>query len=362
MSIKKLIIKSKIKDYEVLFLDDSELKTKLLFIPNPLFVVDYNVWLNYKDSLLSMIKNKDKIILKSEENLKSFTSVFSIYERAFEMDAKKNINLVAIGGGIIQDIVGFSASTLYRGINWYYVPTTSLSQVDSCIGGKTSLNYKKYKNLIGTFYPPSKIFIYTHFLKTLPKEYYYSGIGEMLKLFIIAGHKKSIKIYKNINKIISRNDDSDFLLKYIIDSLCIKKSYIEKDELDKGIRNYLNYGHCFGHALEGAINFKIPHGIAVVFGIIIANKISLDRQILDEENFSFINSICLPLTKIIKFNIRKAKIDTILNFMKKDKKRIGKNLAMVLIDKNYNFKLFNDIEENEVINSFNYFMNKEIFL
>jgi 3-dehydroquinate synthase len=360
MPIKRFTIKSNLKDYEVLFLDELEVKNILLDLTNSLFIIDYNVWSSYNNNFLFFLKDKNKLILKAKENLKSFKSVFSIYEKAFEMDAKKNINLVAIGGGIIQDIVGFAASTLYRGINWYYVPTTSLSQVDSCIGGKTSLNYKKYKNLIGTFYPPSKIFIYTHFLKTLPKEYYYSGIGEMIKLFIIAGHKKSINIYKNINKIISRND-SDFLLKYIIDSLCIKKSYIEKDELDKGIRNYLNYGHCFGHALEGAINFKIPHGIAVVFGIMIANKISFDRQMINEEEFSFINRICFPLIEGFKINGTNIIYD-IIDFMKKDKKRTGKDLPMVLIDKNYNFKLINDIKENEVINSFNYFINKEIFL
>ncbi len=363
MSIKDFKINSKIKKYKVSFPSFDDLFDILINIENAFYIIDYNVWKNYKKEL-SFIKDINSLlIIKSNEKIKNFSSVFKIYEKIFELNSKKNTNIIAIGGGILQDIAGFAASTIYRGINWYFVPTTSLSQIDSCIGGKTSLNYKKYKNLVGTFYPPSEVIINPFFLKTLKKEYYYSGIGEMVKLFIIDGEKKAINMSLYINEIVKERDIK-LLSQLIFDSLLIKKKYIEMDEMDKGIRNYLNYGHCFGHALEGATNFKISHGLAVVVGMMVANKISLQRKLIDIEMFNFINEkLFKPLSKEINFSNIKINNETILNFMKKDKKRVGKDLTMVLVKKNYSFEVFNDITPDEITFASNYFLklNKKNF-
>ena len=123
---------------------------------------------------------------------------------------RKNMNLISIGGGITQDITGFVASSLYRGINWIFVPTTLLAQVDSCIGAKTSLNFNHYKNLVGTFYPPSEIHIYPEFLKTLTKEDFYSGVGEMAKLHLMNGEEDT-KIFVNSLDKIDKLDNQTLL-------------------------------------------------------------------------------------------------------------------------------------------------------
>ncbi|MEQ8225711.1 MAG: 3-dehydroquinate synthase [Candidatus Eremiobacterota bacterium] len=366
MPLKSFNITSKIKNYKVYFLSSREIKEKLLSIENPFYVIDSNVWKFYSKKDFSFIKKHDSVLLlKISENMKSFSSVFSIYEKLFEMASKKNTNIIAIGGGILQDVTGFAASTIYRGINWYFVPTTSLAQIDSCIGGKTSLNYKNYKNLIGTFYPPSEILINPYFLKTLKEEYYYSGIGEMVKLFIIDGYKKAKEIASEMEYIIDGNKQN-LLISRIYDSLIIKKKYIEGDELDKGIRNILNYGHCFGHALEGAVDFKIPHGLAVVIGMMVANRISLKRNLIREKDFAFMNKeIFIHLTKKIRISGIRIRNDDIINFMRKDKKRVGKALTMVLMKNGYKFQLFNDITDQEVLLSSDYFLKlnlKEYFI
>src|SRR3989339_2043893 len=185
--IGSMIIKSRLHDYQAIFCNSSKFIEELLTTPNCFFIVDSNVWNLYSDNLLSGIKSKNHFILNINEDRKTLAVVEEVYDEIIKMAPKKNMTIVSIGGGILQDITGFCASTLYRGVNWIYVPTTLLAQSDSCIGSKTSLNYKNYKNLIGTFYPPRIVYIYTEFLKTLNEVDFYSGIGEIAKLHLMGG-------------------------------------------------------------------------------------------------------------------------------------------------------------------------------
>jgi len=264
-----IIVKSFYGDYNVNFNKNIEV-SKL----GSHFIVDEKVCEIYKlDYLPNLIK------INAIEKSKSFSNIEKILNNLIDLKLKKNSILVGIGGGIIQDITSFISSIWMRGIHWNYIPTTLLSQADSCIGSKSSINLNNVKNVIGTFFPPKNIYICNYFLGTLSDADIKSGIGEILKLLIINGDN------------IEYDDIRHNLDKYIIKALLIKKHFIEIDEHDKGIRQLLNYGHCFGHALESACNFKLPHGIAVSIGMNIANHMSLQLKMLSYEKYEKINKI-----------------------------------------------------------------------
>ena len=327
---KYIIIKSNIRNYKVLFQENFDFIKKLANQENIIFIIDENVWNIYRNKIFKDIDEKIVIIQKSMENLKTLDTVSDLYRKIMKYSPRKNLTLVSIGGGIIQDITGFIASSLYRGINWIFIPTTLLAQVDSCIGAKTSLNFDHYKNLIGTFYPPKEIYIYPEFLKTLSEEDFYSGLGEVAKLCILDGIESVKFLIENIKELKEFNDN--YLNKFIEKALKIKKAYIETDEFDTGKRNMLNYGHCIGHGIESAVDFKIPHGQAVVIGMIIANKEALNRKLLSKKQEEYIyENLLIPILKVDLSNI-KIEAEKVIKAMRQDKKNLGKGLALVMIN------------------------------
>lgn len=345
MSVSVIGIKSRLKDYKAFFRADSAFLADLIKTPNVLFVVDSNVWALHKDTTLAAIGDLDKVILEISEDRKTLATVQELYDKVVERAPKKNMVLVVIGGGILQDIAGFAASTLYRGISWIFLPTTLLAQTDSCIGAKTSLNYKAYKNLLGTFYPPTEVHILPAFLSTLKEADYFSGVGEMAKLCMIGGKDATAAFAAAIPRIAVR--DQAAVSELLQKALLIKKDYIENDEFDSGRRNILNFGHCFGHALESATDFAIPHGLAVVVGILMANSVARQRGLLSATNEQYFAETLLK--PILKFDISRLEINAseIVSAMKKDKKRTGTKLALVLIKDNFQLDRVNDLDEGE---------------
>ncbi len=345
MCLDKLTIKSNIKNYDVFFESDALFLNTLSQKENSVFVVDENVYNAHKTGCLSTLPAEKLIILPIGEEMKNINSVCELYEKIMQFAPRKNLNLISIGGGITQDVTGFVASSLYRGVNWIFIPTTLLAQVDSCIGAKTSLNFNHYKNLIGTFYPPSEIHIYPEFLKTLTKADFYSGVGEMAKLHLMNGEldtKVFINSLESIDKL-----DPQVLLERTQNCLKIKKSYIEDDEFDTGKRNMLNYGHCFGHAIESSTNFAISHGQAVVVGMILANKEALRLGILSPENEKFIRTNVLE--PILKVEIPQINIAKTVEAMGQDKKNLGKGLALVMLKNGYEMVKITNMKEQEAI-------------
>ncbi|MFN7310636.1 MAG: 3-dehydroquinate synthase [Vampirovibrionales bacterium] len=330
MRLESLTVQSNIKSYTVSFEETTAFVEQLATLENAVFVVDARVWELHQHSTLVALPAEKVILQTAEEAHKNIESVCALYEKIMAYAPRKNLNLVSIGGGIIQDITGFVASSLYRGVNWIFVPTTFLAQVDSCIGAKTSLNFKQYKNLVGTFYPPSQIHLFPGFLDTLSDYDYYSGVGEMAKLHLLDGETATHAMLTDLPALHAREPLT--VLRRSQACLAIKKAYIEDDEFDTGRRNLLNYGHCFGHAIESACDFAMSHGQAVVLGMILANQEALERGLLSTENEALVREkilmpILRPESQAVRFDVEEA-----VAAMGQDKKNLGKGLALVMLN------------------------------
>lgn len=307
MVIQSFKIKSSVRDYHVVF---SDFKSHFNNIYQDGDVV-------ICDSTFSGLVD-GAILIDATEESKEYLFIQKVIAQIIEAGFKKNKKIIAIGGGVIQDICGFIASLLYRGVEWVFYPTTLLSQGDSCIGGKSSINFGKYKNQLGTFNPPSEICIDIEFLKTLPKNQMDSGFGEMAHYFIISSKENFYFLRDNWNK-------SESITSVIQKSLLIKKKFIELDEFDKGERQLLNYGHSFGHAIESITKYKVPHGIAVAQGMILANTVSNKMKLANKK---FSNETKEFLTIFAgDFNYD---TDTLIEAMSKDKKNTDDRLTVIL--------------------------------
>jgi len=309
-----LDIKSKVLDYRLGFTDSLEQIQLIMEQDNTITVIDSNV-----EKLYPTLHRRSNIVLDSYEHIKTLKGAEVLLNTLKDRKANINTTLVVIGGGILQDLVGFCASVYCRGIDYILVPTTLLAQADSCVGGKTSINLDSRKNLLGTFYPPKEIIIYTKFLKTLPKLDYLSGMGELYKFHILQN---------KINLFDVEGDVEDMIL----DSLKYKIDILSRDEFDKGERKFLNFGHTFGHALESTSNNTIPHGIAVIIGSIIAISISKELGYnVKDYNMSLEKGYQMLKDSGITFKQEWFNLNKLLEIIKSDKKSTGK-LTMVLIN------------------------------
>lgn len=302
--------------YSVMF-DDTLLENNEIINLGTHFIIDKNVLGHLNSSFYNGLHLKGHTVITATEDLKSYQGIGPIIEKLLEQGLKRDSVLVAIGGGITQDIACFIASTFMRGIKWVFVPTTLLAQADSCIGSKSSINFGSYKNLLGTFNAPNQVFICNQFLSTLEEKDFKSGLGEIIKLFLIDNQILDVG-YVNLFNI------SD----YVYQALQIKKRFIEEDEFDRGIRNILNYGHCFGHAIESATNFKIPHGLAVCMGMDVANKLSFDQGYINDQTYSQLHTILYD--NYVDFKDYPIKKKDILPALFKDKKNTGNKINIVL--------------------------------
>ena len=339
-------VHSNIRDYDVYVQPSPDFIGELALYPQACFVVDENVWNLYAGTLLKDLPVADIIILPIGEERKNLETVQELYDQLVTRSAKRNLTLISFGGGILQDITGFTASTIYRGIHWIYVPTTLLAQADSCIGSKTSLNYRGYKNLVGTFYPPAQIHIYTPFLKTQQDSDFYSGFGEVIKLHLMGGGVLFRGLSRYVSAILSREPDA--LLRAIQASLNVKLGYMAGDEFDTGRRNLLNFGHDFGHALESASDFAVPHGQAVIFGMLAANLVARNRGLLDGAlETEIAQNLLIPSLKIRPVP-EAIEPEIMIAAMKKDKKRTGDLLALIMMQSNFDFIRVNNLTPDEV--------------
>lgn len=287
-------------------------------------IVDKIVYELYED-LMQFAKSHRKMIIEPSERVKSYEALTPIIDELIRNRFTKKNRLIAVGGGITQDVTAFSASILFRGVDWLFFPTNLLTQCDSCIGSKTSINFGPFKNQLGSFFPPKNIFIDLRFLDTLPLDDFRSGLGEMLHYFLVSGDEDFQRFEKDIDNTL---EDKKVLQDLISRSLNIKKAMVELDEFDQGPRNVFNYGHSFGHALESSTNYKISHGIAVSFGMDIANIISADRELI---SMNLRNRIRHTLAKIWKDkSIDNVDTHRFFEALLRDKKNEGNDIKVIL--------------------------------
>jgi 3-dehydroquinate synthase len=336
----KLKINTKTQQYPIII--GSNLSSKVSKIINEnsinfkqcLLVVDKNVSKkNISNIKKSLNKKKFIYFFNANEKNKNLNSVNKILDILLKKNFSREDCIISIGGGITGDISGFAASLFKRGLKFINMPTTLLSQVDSSIGGKTGINTKYGKNLIGSFYQPNLVISDIQFLKTLPRREMICGYGEILKHAIIANKKFYNFLDKNYKKIL--NLSSPFIEKTIYESCKIKKSVVEKDEKEKGLRKILNFGHTFAHAYEASLGYsnKLNHGEAVILGIQTALRFSIKNNLLKlNEYHSIINHIYkAELPSKIKKYFKIKDLNKILFFMTKDKKNSTDKINLILL-------------------------------
>ena len=366
MSLIKLYVKTGDQKYPIFIGNNilnklkTILKENLINFNQCLVIVDKNVPKKLIVKALNSLP-KNKVFLhyfNSSEKNKNQKSINNILSILLKKNFNRNDCVISIGGGITGDVSGFAASMFKRGLKFINIPTTLLSQVDSSIGGKTGINSKYGKNLIGAFYQPSLVISDIIFLRSLPKREIICGYGEILKHAIISDRKFFNFLDINGSQILKLK--SPLIEKAIFKSCSIKKKIVEIDEKEMGIRKILNFGHTFAHAYEATLRYskKLNHGEAVILGIKTAAKFSLSHNILNIKEFNLIENhlskLSLPKNIDKFFSIKN--LNRLLSFMKKDKKNNTNKINLVLIKK-IGFPIFKlQFDEKKI----NLFLKKEL--
>jgi 3-dehydroquinate synthase len=296
------------------------------------FIVDRKVAELYAKPLSRILAAPSVIQIEAIEDNKSLERLPEIVAHLVSHGLRRGQTLVAIGGGIIQDITCFLSATMLRGVPWHFVPTTLLAQADSCIGSKSSINCAGAKNILGTFTPPRRVYLGASFLDTLSDRELHSGVGEILKVHAIEGPESFAAVAKDFPTLFT---DRAVLLKYIRRALAIKKPYVERDEYDQNERLVFNYGHSFGHALEAATEFAIPHGIGVSMGMDLANYVSASIGVGDETHYRRMHDVLRQ--NYAECASTPIPQDAFFTALSKDKKNTGAgSVTLILPDKNAN--------------------------
>lgn len=336
-------IKSRLFDYSVEFVDDFSGTLKGFTDPTVL-VIDSNVLRLYKDGFKGVDESRI-FVMDAVEGKKNMNTAIKILEFFQKIGLKKNWKVLCIGGGITQDVTTMAADLYLRNVDWYFFPTTLLAMSDSCIGGKSSINFNHVKNQIGVFYPPKKIFIDTRFIGTLTNDDYLNGWGELFK-FSLTNNPVFYEEVRAEEQLIP----CERIGYYIHKGLNLKKAIIEEDEFDLGLRRTLNFGHTFGHALEAYTNNEIPHGKGVLWGIDVANFIAYKKGLIPESYYLEIKEFIK--THFIKNEVVVNEPERLFNYVKSDKKVKGDVLNFSLLDGKSHLDIYPLKIDNTLFNLF----------
>ncbi|MHB1022590.1 MAG: 3-dehydroquinate synthase [Acidobacteriaceae bacterium] len=273
------------------------------------------------------------ITIPAMETTKSLDAIPELLVQLRKLGGNRQTLLIALGGGIVQDVAAFIASVYMRGLDWIYVPTTLLAMTDSCIGGKSSINVGPYKNLVGTFHPPKSVMIDPKLAISLTDEQRVSGLVEAVKICFCRGDQA---FSEYLAQAPTPSMPAEKLEKVVITSLLAKKWFIEIDEFDRAERLLLNFGHTFGHAIEGASHFRIAHGVGVAIGILCAIELGkgLKRnytavpqvQVLEEHLCNLLKDVPSLTDELLKLSM-----DDMLDRFQADKKHRTEYYTVILI-------------------------------
>lgn len=310
--------------------------------------VDSEVWKLHSEHINSVLHeiadNVHLYIIPSGESSKSTEEWVKITAYMLENGIRRNVPLIAIGGGVTGDLAGFAASTVMRGVPLIHVPTTLLAMTDSAVGGKTGINHKSGKNLVGTFYQPECVIADTAFLSTLPQHEWVNGLSEVLKYACISD-ENLFTLCEQIPKESLKQMPEELLYNIVVSSVHVKADVVTRDEKESGIRAWLNFGHTFAHALEKWTGYgTISHGEAVFIGMLAAIRFSNNMG-------SVLNPIrILAFHPLYKIEIDKKNIstDTLITNMSSDKKKTSSSLKLVLL-KDWQQPYQHETDNNELL-------------
>lgn len=322
-----MVIQSHAGPYRVHFTDSLASALRPADSGSPAWIlVDELVLKHHGAELSAAGVSSDRLIpIEAIEENKSYDRVGPWIVRLLEGGLRRDGVIVAVGGGIVQDIACFIATVVMRGIRWRYVPTTLLAQCDSCIGAKSSINIASFKNQLGSFHAPSEVHVLGRLLRSLPEEAVRAGFGEIVKFHLLEGDEAWSRVREEL-----RWDDLDCVSRLVERSLRMKKRYIEQDEFDRGIRNLLNYGHTFGHAFESATEFRLPHGLAVALGMSAATFVSERLGLAPAGHHAEVDGVLCKIYQDSRRELAASSLDAIMRAMRTDKKHVhGASFAIL---------------------------------
>lgn len=297
----------------------THLKDYFDFTGKVMIITDDNIPYSIKEKVISQFENAVLAQVEYGETAKSFENYKMLLEKLLELDFSRKDLVIALGGGVIGDLAGFVASTYKRGCRFISIPTTTLSQIDSSIGGKVAINLNGIKNCVGNFYHPEIVFVDVETLRTLEKRHFYNGLVEAVKAGCIKD-KSLFEIFENHTQELTV--DSIYLEQIIIKSLLMKKEVVEQDEKEKSIRKILNYGHTIGHAIESTYNLNdYYHGECVANGMLYIQ----DNEQIRNKLIDIFIKMGIPI-------INNLDVEKSISFIKNDKKVSGDKIDIVKVD------------------------------
>ncbi len=342
--------------YDIVFSTDfqglvSELKELDAENRKVCIVTDSNVASLYGDEILNLLEGacKEKALFSfpAGEEHKTLSTVKDIYAFLIEKKFDRKDLLLALGGGVVGDITGFTAATYLRGIDFVQVPTTLLAQADSGIGGKTGVDFDGYKNMVGAFYMPKLVYMNVSALKTLDDRQFFSGFAEIMKHGLIKDGMFYEWLLEHMYEICDR--DVDTLLEMVKWSCKIKKLVVEKDPTEKGDRALLNFGHTIGHAIEKSKNFTMTHGECVALGAVAAAFISWKHNWLSMEEYYEIRDMFVPFN--LPISIEDINPEEILTLTKSDKKMENGTIKFILLKKVGKAVIDRTVTDEDILNA-----------
>ena len=345
--MKSLVIKGLERESKILIGERIHHLGKYMPPKNALIITDANVQRHYD----RFFGHRPTLDIGTGEKVKTLDTVRDIYQQLIELDADRSTFIVGVGGGIVCDVAGFVASTFLRGVRFGFVPSTLLAQVDASVGGKNGVNFRGYKNIVGVFNQPEFVICDFKLLKTLPEKEIRCGLAEIVKHAAIADADLFEYLEKNYARALEL--DGEVIEKLVYDSVVIKSFIVNQDEKERAERAKLNFGHSFGHAFE-KLNHT-THGEAIGVGMAVASAFSVKKGLLSPADDRRIRALLhnLRLPTRTQFNP-----EDVLDTIRKDKKRAGKNIKFVFLNRIGNAvveevslkemrKLVEDLPDNE---------------
>ena len=318
-------------------------------------VADSNVDAIYGQEVQNILEkagcnNVYRFVFPAGEEHKTLDVITDLYEFLIQHQFDRSDSLIALGGGVTGDMTGYAAATYLRGIRFVQVPTSLLSMVDSSIGGKTGVDFRGYKNMVGAFYMPSLVYVNLSVLTTLDNRQRSSGMGEIIKHSLIRDRKYYDWLQENTKEVSELNMSA--ISDMVFRSQEIKKTVVENDPKEKGERAHLNFGHTIGHAIEKALNFSLLHGECVALGMVAAAHISFLRGNISKDDLCAIENLISVYGLPVRFS--DLSNEEIIENCFHDKKKEGNSIRFVLLNSIGSCYTTTDVTREEMNNAINY--------